>query len=94
MTKRYKREVEALKRGSLKFAEEILENARQKSQGNDELNENSTMQALINPKHDLSEEEILHELRTLIVAVSFFFKLQNFQCLIQRRFIRDKTQVR
>lgn len=61
-------------KGSLKFADEIFDNAKKnlelQNNNEDEKVHANAIKALVNPKHQLSDEEIRQEIITILVAVS------------------------
>lgn len=70
LTKLYTMEMEGRMKGSIKFTEEILQNARRKSEiSNYEAPKNS-IKTLVNQKYRLSDQEIREEINSMIMAVS------------------------
>lgn len=75
MSKYYKMEMDGRTKGSLKFADEIFENAKrnlmqQNNNEDDGKTHVNAIKTLVDPKHQLSDEEIRQEIITLLVAVS------------------------
>lgn len=74
-------EMDGRTKGSLKFADEIFENAKRnlelQNNNEDEKVHANAIKTLVDPKHQLSDEEIKQEIITLLVAVSFETKM-NF----------------
>lgn len=69
-------EMDGRTKGSLKFADEIFENAKKNfelsNNNEDEKTYPNAIKTLVNPKHQLSDEEIRQEIITILVAVSTF----------------------
>ena len=55
------------------YVDEIIENIQQNIDTGEEVNIKPTsfMRALLDKRHNLSHEEIVDEIRTLLIAVSF-----------------------
>jgi hypothetical protein len=74
MSKYYQMEMDGRTKGSLKFADEIFENAKRNQElennNEDEKVSKNAIKTLVDPKHQLSDEEIKQEIITLLVAVS------------------------
>lgn len=67
----YKMEINGRTKGSLKFADEILENARNNVDNNNNNNETykSAIKLLVDPAHKFNDREIKEEIISLLVAV-------------------------
>lgn len=70
-------EMDGRTKGSLKFADEIFENAKKnlelRNNNEDEKTYPNAIKTLVDPKHQLTDEEIRQEIITLLVAVSNFW---------------------
>lgn len=63
--------MEARSKSSLKFTEEILQNGRRNAEiSNNISGPKNTIKSLVNPKHELSDQEIREEITSIIMAVS------------------------
>lgn len=65
----HKMEMDGRTKGSLKFTDEILENARKNFDPNNNVTQKNAIKLLIDPKYKLDDEEIKQEITTLLVAV-------------------------
>lgn len=73
-TKMCTEETKAQNNSAFSFADKIIKNVREKINNDveDEEKKMSTfLRALVNPKFKLSEREIVDEVKTLLIAVSF-----------------------
>lgn len=70
ISKYYKMEMDGRTKGSLKFADEILYNARKNvEEANNNESHKNAIKLLVDPKYKLSDVEIKEEIITLLVAV-------------------------
>ena len=74
------------------YVDDVIENIRQNIETGEEVNIKPTsfMRALLDSKHDLPRDEIVDEIRTLLIAVSWFLFLK-FVLLNFEYFTRHKT---
>lgn len=83
--------MEARRRSSLKFTEEILQRGR----ANSEVVYNytgpkNTIKSLVNPKHGLCDEEIREEINSIIMAVSKIQIIIKIRQLIMKKYFQGQ----
>lgn len=86
--------MEARRRSSLKFTEEILQRGR----ANSEVVYNytgpkNTIKSLVNPKHGLCDEEIREEINSIIMAVSKIQIIIKIRQLIMKKIFSGSRDI-
>lgn len=95
MTRYYKMEMEARRKSSLKFTDEILQRGRANSEVIYNHNgPKNTIKSLVNPKHGLDDEEIREEINSIIMAVSKLQIMRFTQQLITTKYFRVRRHQR
>ncbi|KAL7025553.1 hypothetical protein ACKWTF_013529 [Chironomus riparius] len=82
----------AMSNSAISFTEDIIKNIRSKTNNNENEKHKSFMQAMVNPKNNLNDDELKHEVHTVVLAAQDTSAISSSMTLLVLAVFKDVQQ--